>query len=225
MPDRFFQFVLSHHVKREPLQLTTAEYEGKFWPEYNRVCGIDEAGRGPLAGPVVAAAVVFPRFFKPDGILRKLNDSKSLTPKHRETLALAIKDSALDFSISVIDHLTIDSMNIFRATMLAMNKAAESLNQFPDFMMIDGNRFTPSLPTPYLTIIKGDAKVFSIAAASILAKTRRDRIMRDYGRQYPHYGFEKHFGYPTQAHIAAIAKHGRCPLHRKSFRLKQLGEK
>ena len=207
------------------MQLSIAEYEERYWTEHNRVCGIDEAGRGPLAGPVVAAAVVFPRFFKPDGILRELNDSKSLLPEHREALAQAIMHSVEDFSISVIDHLTIDSLNIFRATMLAMNSAAESLEQLPDLMMIDGNRFMPNLPVPYLTIVKGDAKVFSIAAASVLAKTHRDRIMKEYSREYPGYGFERHFGYPTQAHIAAIAKHGRCPLHRKSFRVKQLGEK
>lgn len=207
------------------LPLSTDKYEGKFWKEYSRICGIDEAGRGPLAGPVVAAAVVFPRFFKPNGIFSKLNDSKRLTPEHRESLARAIEDSALDFNISVIDHHTIDRMNIFHATMLAMNKAAESLKQLPSLLMIDGNRFMPNLPIPYQTIVKGDAKVFSIAAASILAKTSRDKIMRKYARKYPQYGFEKHFGYPTKAHIAAIVEHGRCPLHRKSFRLKQLGEK
>lgn len=207
------------------MQLSTAEHEEKYWTGHSRVCGIDEAGRGPLAGPVVAAAVVFPRFFKPDGILCELNDSKSLLPEHREALARAIMHSAEDFGISVIDHMTIDNLNIFRATMLAMNSAAESLKQLPDLMMVDGNRFTPSLPVPYLTIVKGDAKVFSIAAASVLAKTHRDRIMKEYSREYPGYGFEQHFGYPTKAHIAAIAAHGRCPLHRKSFRLKALGEK
>ena len=207
------------------LRLSTEKYEDRFWKEKCRICGIDEAGRGPLAGPVVAAAVVFPRFFKPQGILTELNDSKHLKPEQREPLAEAIKDSALDFSVSVIDNLTIDRMNIFRATMLAMNEAAESLNQLPDFMMIDGNRFTSHLSVPYQTIVKGDAKVFSIAAASVLAKTTRDRIMREYAGDYPHYDFDKHYGYPTKAHVAAIAEHGRCPLHRKSFRLKQLGEK
>ncbi len=207
------------------LPLSTGDYEATFWADHSRVCGIDEAGRGPLAGPVVAAAVVFPRFFRPNGIISTLNDSKIITPEHRESLASAIEDSALDFSISVIDHSTIDRMNIFRATMLAMNEAAESLQPLPELMMIDGNRFTPQLPIPYLTIVKGDAKVFSIAAASILAKTSRDRIMKEYAREYPQYGFERHFGYATKAHVAAIAEHGRCPLHRKSFRLKQLGEK
>ncbi|UZJ42810.1 ribonuclease HII [Prosthecochloris sp. SCSIO W1101] len=193
--------------------------------DHSQVCGIDEAGRGPLAGPVVAAAVVFPRFFKPTGIFGKLNDSKRLTPKLRESLAAAVRESALDFSVSMIDHLTIDRMNIFRATMLAMNRAAESLQQLPDFMLIDGNRFTPNLPIPYQTIVKGDAKVFSIAAASVLAKTSRDRLMREYAGKYPLYGFEKHYGYPTKAHVTAILEHGRCPLHRKSFKLKELGEK
>ncbi len=207
------------------LPLSTREYEDKFWIDHSKVCGIDEAGRGPLAGPVVAAAVVFPRFFKPNGLLGKLNDSKRLTPKLRESLATAIEQSAMDFSISVIDHLTIDRMNIFQATMLAMNRATESLRTLPDFLMIDGNRFSPNLPIPYRTIVKGDAKVFSIAAASVLAKTCRDRLMREYAGNYPHYGFEKHYGYPTKAHVTAILEHGRCPLHRKSFKLKELGEK
>ena len=207
------------------MPLSTGKYEETFWIDHSKVCGIDEAGRGPLAGPVVAAAVVFPRFFKPTGILGKLNDSKRLTPKLRESLAAAVRESALDFSISMIDHLMIDRMNIFRATMLAMNRAAESLQQLPDFMLIDGNRFTPTLPIPYQTIVKGDAKVFSIAAASVLAKTSRDRLMREYAGKYPLYGFEKHYGYPTKAHVTAILEHGRCPLQRKSFKLKELGEK
>ena len=207
------------------LLLSTQKYEDTFWADHQRVCGIDEAGRGPLAGPVVAAAVVFPRFFKPKGLLCELNDSKRLTPERRESLAHAIKNTAEDFSISVIDHYTIDRLNIFRATMLAMNNAAESLQPLPDLLLIDGNRFIPNLPIPYMTLVKGDAKVFSIAAASILAKISRDRIMKQYAGQYPQYGFDKHYGYPTKAHAAAIAEHGRCPLHRKSFKLKMLGEK
>lgn len=207
------------------MHLSLQEYEDRFWADHQRVCGIDEAGRGPLAGPVVAAAVIFPRFFKPLGHLRELDDSKRLTPERRESLAEAIKDNALGFSISVIDHETIDRVNIFRATMLAMNKAAESLQPLPDFLLIDGNRFMPNLPIPYRTIVKGDAKVFSIAAASVLAKTSRDRIMNQYASDYPLYGFDRHHGYPTKAHVAAIAEHGRCPLHRKSFKLRVLGEK
>ena len=205
--------------------LSTEDYEEKFWHEHTCVCGIDEAGRGPLAGPVVAAAVMFPRYFKPEGVLTGLNDSKTLRPKQRSALAEAIQSAAECFSISIIDHTTIDSVNIFNATMLAMNAAAEKLEQLPGLLLIDGNRFVPSLPMPYLTIVKGDAKVVSIAAASILAKTCRDRIMNEYHREYPEYGFAQHFGYPTQAHIAAIARYGRCPIHRTSFRVKQLGEK
>ncbi len=207
------------------LQLSTETYEGKFWHKHRRVCGIDEAGRGPLAGPVVAAAVVFPRFFTPGGQLRELHDSKTLTPKQRETLEELIRKTAEDYSIAVIDHATIDKINIGKATMLAMNSAAESLQRLPDMLLIDGNRFTPTLPIPFMTVVKGDAKVFSIAAASILAKTHRDRLMKSYSRDYPAYGFDRHFGYPTQAHIEAIKQHGRCSIHRKSFRLKQLGEK
>ncbi len=207
------------------MRLSLQEYEDRFWADHQRVCGIDEAGRGPLAGPVVAAAVIFPRFFKPGGHLLELDDSKNLTPDRRESLSHAIRENALGFSISVIDHGTIDDLNIFRATMLAMNNAAESLQPLPDLLLIDGNRFTPGLPIPYRTIVKGDAKVFSIAAASILAKTSRDSIMSRYAEDYPQYGFDRHHGYPTKDHIAAIAEHGRCPLHRKSFKLKALGEK
>jgi len=205
--------------------LLTAEYEEKFWPEHPRVCGIDEAGRGPLAGPVVAAAVVFPRYFRPEGVLEKLNDSKALSPERREELAEAIRNTAEAVGIAVVDHLTIDRLNIFRATMLAMNRAAESLAVPPSFMLIDGNRFTPHLPVPWMTVVRGDAKVFSIAAASVMAKTHRDRLMKAYASQYPDYGFERHFGYPTKQHIQAIVRHGRCPLHRRSFRLRELDEK
>ena len=205
--------------------LSTAEYEEKFWPEHRRVCGIDEAGRGPLAGPVVAAAVIFPRFFKPEGTLLDLNDSKALDPEQRENLAEAVRETAESYGVSVVDQRTIDSVNIFRATMLAMNRAAESLPDLPSLLLVDGNRFTPHLPVPYMTVVRGDARVFSIAAASVLAKTHRDRLMTKYGEQFPEYGFERHFGYPTRQHIEAIARHGRCPLHRRTFRLKQLGEK
>ncbi len=189
------------------------------------MCGIDEAGRGPLAGPVVAAAVVFPRFFKPGGPLLDLNDSKALDPERREDLAAAVREAAESYGVSVVDRHTIDSVNIFRATMLAMNRAAESLPDLPSLLLVDGNRFTPHLPVPYMTVVGGDARVFSIAAASVLAKTHRDRLMKEYAERFPEYGFERHFGYPTRQHVEAIARHGRCPLHRRTFRLKQLGEK
>ena len=200
-------------------------WETPLWAYHSRICGIDEAGRGPLAGPVVAAAVVFPRHFRPNGILERLDDSKKLTAELRETLAPAIREAAEAWAIGMADAATIDRINILQATMLAMNLAVESLAIQPDLLLVDGNRFSPSLPVPYETIVKGDSKVFSIAAASVLAKTRRDEIMAGYARDYPEYGFDEHFGYPTGRHVAAIAAHGRCAIHRQSFKLRKLGEK
>jgi ribonuclease HII len=204
--------------------LTTA-WEMPLWTDHSRICGIDEAGRGPLAGPVVAAAVVFPRNFRPRGILERLNDSKTLSAELRQAMAPAIREAAEDWAIGMADAETIDRINILQATMLAMNLAIESLKTLPELLLVDGNRFSPSIPVPYRTVVKGDSKVFSIAAASVLAKTRRDEIMADYGREYPEYGFELHFGYPTGRHVEAIAAHGRCAIHRNSFKLRKLGEK
>ncbi|NTV67798.1 MAG: ribonuclease HII [Chlorobaculum sp.] len=204
--------------------LTTA-FEAPLWETLSRVCGIDEAGRGPLAGPVVAAAVVFPRNFRPSGILQRLDDSKKLTPELRKALAPAIRETAESWALGVVDAETIDRINILQATMLAMNLAVESLGSTPEFLLVDGNRFRPVLPIPYETVVKGDSKVFSIAAASVLAKTHRDELMTAYAAEYPEYGFELHFGYPTERHVEAIAAHGRCAIHRKSFRLRTLGEK
>jgi ribonuclease HII len=202
------------------------DYEWPRWQTTALVCGIDEAGRGPLAGPVVAAAVVFPRWFKPDGsVLEMVNDSKKLSAEHRELLAPAIKHAAAFWSVAVVDPETIDRINILQATMLAMNQAVVSLLMIPELLLVDGNRFRTDLPIPYETIVKGDSKVFSIAAASVLAKTHRDELMVAYAGEYPHYGFERHVGYATMAHVEAIRKHGRCPIHRKSFKLRQLGEK
>jgi ribonuclease HII len=204
--------------------LTTA-FEAPLWETLSRVCGIDEAGRGPLAGPVVAAAVVFPRNFRPSGILQRLDDSKKLTPELRKALAPAIRETAESWALGVVDAETIDRINILQATMLAMNLAVESLCSTPEFLLVDGNRFRPVLPIPYETVVKGDSKVFSIAAASVLTKTHRDELMTAYAAEYPEYGFELHFGYPTERHVEAIAAHGRCAIHRKSFRLRTLGEK
>lgn len=204
-------------------------YEYSLWHSSPLLCGVDEAGRGPLAGPVVAAAVIFPQWFRPEDhpgtILGSLDDSKKLSPQKREALVPAIKSHALAWSVAEVEVETIDEINILQAAMLAMNRAVNSLAANPDYLLIDGNRFSPDLPIPYETVVRGDGKVFSIAAASVLAKTHRDRLMKTYGATWPLYGFERHFGYPTGEHIAAIREHGRCPLHRRSFRVSRLGEK
>ncbi len=201
-------------------------YEWPLWQHTELICGIDEAGRGPLAGPVVAAAALFPRWFKPDDtLLELLDDSKKLTARERNELVPAIKNAALSWSVASVEHNIIDSINILQATMLAMNNAIALLPCVPDLLLVDGNRFSTKLSIPYNTIIKGDSKVFSIAAASVLAKTHRDEIMVLYGSKFPLYGFERHAGYATKAHVEAIRQHGRCPIHRVSFKLRQLGEK
>ncbi|NTU53770.1 MAG: ribonuclease HII [Chlorobiaceae bacterium] len=205
--------------------MLTTNYEKPLWEKLDRVCGIDEAGRGPLAGPVVAAAVVFPRHFQPSGILKRMGDSKTLSMELRMALAPAIMDAAESWATGVVDALTIDRINILQATMLAMNLAVEALAFRPELLLVDGNRFRPALPIAYETIVKGDSKVFSVAAASVLAKTHRDELMKAFAKQYPEYGFDLHFGYPTAMHTEAIAAHGRCSIHRKSFKLRKLGEK
>jgi ribonuclease HII len=202
------------------------DFELIRWKTTAHVCGIDEAGRGPLAGPVVAAAVVFPRWFHPgSGVLDQLNDSKKLSARVRDELAPEIKTHAACWAVAVVEPEIIDRINILQATMLAMNRAVEALAVQPELLLVDGNRFKTHLSIPYETIVKGDAKVFSIAAASVLAKTRRDEIMTEYSKGWPEYGFDRHFGYGTVEHVEAIRLHGRCPLHRQSFRLKKLGEK
>lgn len=206
------------------MSITTC-HEKKLWPTHPLIAGIDEAGRGPLAGPVVAAAVVFPEYFEPRNLLLRINDSKKLSAAERRQLVPEIQRTALMYAVAVAMHDEIDRLNIFGATMLAMNRAVESLPQLPSLLLVDGNRFRPSLPLQYQTMVKGDATVFSIAAASILAKNHRDRLMNEVAETYPEYGFDRHFGYPTRQHIEAIQKHGRSPIHRKSFKLRQLGEK
>lgn len=179
---------------------------------YNYVCGVDEAGRGPLAGPVCAAAVILPRGLMIDGV----NDSKKLTEKKREALFDVICNSALAYSIAFGDVDEIESVNILRATMNTMKRAVESLSIKADCVYIDGNCM-PFIDTRGECIVKGDAKSMSIACASILAKVSRDRLMREYAVKYPEYGFEKHKGYGTKQHTESIILNGPCPIHRLSF--------
>lgn len=180
---------------------------------YHHIAGIDEAGRGPLAGPVVAAAVVIPCGFKLSG----LNDSKKLTAKKREILfeELMAADGVL-IGIGQVDAPEIDVLNILKATHLAMRKAAESLLHIPDFCLIDGLP-VKDFPFPQEAIVKGDAKSLSISAASIIAKVTRDRLMAEYAREFPQYGFERHSGYGTKAHLEALNTYGPCRIHRRSF--------
>lgn len=179
---------------------------------YHHVCGVDEAGRGPLAGPVCAAAVVLPE----NTIIEGVNDSKKLSEKKREALFGVIKAEAVSYSIAYASVEEIESMNILNATMLAMKRAVEGLDVKADYAMIDGNRL-PDLCIDSEFIIKGDAKSMSIACASILAKVSRDRLLYKYAEEYPMYGFDKHKGYGTKAHTAAIKEFGPCPYHRMSF--------
>lgn len=181
-----------------------------------RVCGVDEAGRGPWAGPVVAAAVYFTR---EEAVPSGLNDSKKLGPKAREHLAQVLLQNPQHIlsGIGIASAEEIDRLNIWGATMLAMRRATQALAIGPDIALIDGNRHPLPFPCRTETVIGGDGLSVSIAAASILAKTTRDTMMRDYAAQYPEYGFDRHAGYGTAAHQAALAAHGPCPIHRKSF--------
>jgi ribonuclease HII len=177
------------------------------------VAGVDEAGRGPLAGPVVSAAVVLSENFDVPGI----NDSKKLSEKKREALFPVIQTQAVAFGIGIADHEEIDRINILQASLLSMKRAVENLQMTPDYLLIDG-KFTIDTTIDQRSVIKGDALSLSIAAASILAKVTRDRIMADLDVNYPQYGLKRHKGYPTKAHKEAILAHGPCPVHRKSFK-------
>ena len=179
---------------------------------YLRVAGVDEAGRGPLAGPVVAGCVIL----KPGQTIAGVNDSKKLTEKQRDTLCTTICSEALDFGVGVVEADEIDRINILQASKKAMLLAIEDLKSPPDYLLIDA--MTLEINIPQKPLIKGDARSASIAAASILAKTTRDRIMLGYHKQYPEYGFDRHKGYGCKEHMDAIIKHGPCPIHRRSFR-------
>ncbi len=181
---------------------------------YQRIAGIDEAGRGPLAGPVVAAACIIP-----DGIaVPGVNDSKLLTPEQRETLFGVITGHPdIHYAVGIVDHQVIDTINIFQATIQAMLEAVSKLIHQPDFLFVDGLKL-PHPTIPCEKIIKGDQLSHSVAAASVIAKVTRDRIMRDYHQVYPQYGFDQHKGYSTDLHLEMIAKYGACPIHRLTFK-------
>lgn len=179
---------------------------------YRHIAGVDEAGRGPLAGPVVAAAVIFP-----DGYRNELiNDSKQLTAMQRERLFVEIKNNALTYAIGVVTPSKIDEIGILNATKLAMRQAINKLDPVPDFILTDAVPVN-IMHIPQMPIIKGDEKIFSIAAASIIAKVHRDHLMMKYDKKYPKYSFGDHMGYGTEVHLNAIKKHGACAIHRKSF--------
>ena len=195
-------------------------YENSLYMQgYSLICGTDEAGAGPLAGPVYAAAVILKKDFKIEG----LNDSKKLSEKKREKLFDIIVKESLDYSIAFVDEKIIDEINILQARMLAMRLAVDGLKVNPDFLLVDGNS-DPNADLDTLCIVGGDAKSASVAAASILAKVSRDRFMLEMAEKYPQYGFDKHKGYGTKQHINAIKAFGICPIHRKTFLTKICGE-
>ena len=186
---------------------------------YDYVCGIDEAGRGPLAGPVYAACVILPK----DCVINGINDSKKLSEKKREQLFDEIIEKAVAYNIASVDEKIIDEINILNATHLAMNNALEGMKIKPDFALIDGNSMK-NMTTPHQTIVKGDAKSISIAAASILAKVARDRYITEISPKYPEYEFAKHKGYGTKLHTDLLKQYGSCEIHRRTFLKKILGD-
>ena len=195
------------------------EIEHSYMDEgYQYICGVDEAGRGPLAGPVCAAAVILPH----DLQILGLNDSKKLTDKKRRELFEVITSQAVAFAIALVDEKTIDSINILQATFRAMTKAVEELTIRPDVVLIDGNK-TPDIPYRSRAVVKGDSLSANIAAASILAKVTRDTLMEELDLQYPQYGFAVHKGYGTKRHYEALRDYGPCPIHRMSFLKKFYG--
>lgn len=189
------------------------EYERQLLEKgYKYICGVDEVGRGPLAGPVVCTAVIMPL----DDIIEGVDDSKKVSAKKRETLAELIQKKAIACNICRVEAEVIDEINILEATKLCMKNAVEGLKVKPDFVITDGN-MTLDISIPQASIVKGDALSYSIGSASIVAKVFRDKLMDEYAETYPEYGFEKHKGYGTASHINAIKEHGLCPVHRRSF--------
>jgi len=214
--------------KQDRFQMLLEKEATKKDDGFSRIAGVDEAGRGPLAGPVVAAACVC--VIEPDAVMFPwfidIYDSKKVSEKIREKLFefITAEDSPFHFGVSIVDHAEIDRTNILKATHKAMRHAVENLVFLPDFVLVDGTEI-PRLGISQEKVIKGDQKCFCIAAASILAKVTRDRIMREHAEDYPHYEFEKHKGYGTAKHLEAIRKHGRCKIHRKSFKVTGIDDK
>lgn len=197
------------------------EVEERYYSAgYQLVCGVDEAGRGPLAGPVCAAAVILPPHIEIPG----LNDSKKLSDKRRRELFPIIQEQAIAYGIAFVDHTQIDQINILQASLLAMEQAVQKLEKKPDILLIDGNQ-KKDFGIPAETVVHGDSLSASIAAASVLAKVSRDDYMLQLAQQYPEYAFDVHKGYGTKAHYAALHKFGPCPIHRTSFLKKFYGEK
>lgn len=197
----------------ERLKNLKKDEESLYNNKIKYICGIDEAGRGPLAGPVVVGAVILPI----DSLIEGVNDSKKISEKKREKVFEEIVNQAVSYSTGIVDQKTIDEINILNATKLAVKKAIEALEVKPDLILIDALTNIETGGIPYKSIIKGDAKEYSIAAASIIAKVTRDRMMLEWDKIFPEYGFAKHKGYGTAAHIKALKEKGPCMLHRKTF--------
>ena len=203
-------------MKEKELERLTKlkEIEQSVYKEgYKYICGIDEAGRGPLAGPVVVASAIMPA----DSMIEGVNDSKKVSEKKREKLFELITEQAISYGVGIINQEEIDDINILNATKKGLTNSLKELKIKPDIILVDALRDIDTLNIPYRSVIKGDAKIYSIACASIIAKVTRDRIMKEWDNVYPQYGFISHKGYGTAKHIAAIKEFGLCPLHRKSF--------
>lgn len=203
-------------MKEKELERLTAlkKFEKELYNKgFDKICGIDEAGRGPLAGPVVVAGVIMPQ----DSIIEGVNDSKKVSEKKREKLYDLIIEEAISYSVAIIGQDVIDDINILNATKKGVEEVVKGLDVKPDLIIVDALTHINTQGIPYDSIIKGDAKCYNIAAASILAKVTRDRIMRQWDEIYPQYGFSSHKGYGTAKHIQAIKEYGPCPIHRRTF--------
>jgi len=215
MKRKFGGLVIVMKEKEEERLKLLKEFEDKLHNEYGieYICGIDEAGRGPLAGPVAVSAVIMPK----DSFIEGVNDSKKISEKKREMLFEQIKEEAVAWSVILLDEKEIDELNILNATKKALTMAISDLKVKPERIVVDALEHIDTCGIPYTSVIKGDAKIYSIACASILAKVTRDRVMQEWDKIYPQYGFAKHKGYGTAQHIKAIKEHGICKIHRKTF--------